>query len=42
MAHMAYGFNPGAQLTGNVVEDEENLGLHRMGIGFVSAEGSSS
>ncbi len=31
MAHIAYGFNPGAKLTGNVVEDEKSLGMHRMG-----------
>ena len=38
MAHMAYGFNPGAQLTGNVVEDERIWGCTDWGIGFVSAE----
>lgn len=38
MAHMAYGFNPGAQLTGNVVEDERIWGCTEWGIGFVSAE----
>ena len=27
MAHIAYGFNPGAKLTGNVVEDERVWGL---------------
>ena len=38
MAHMAYVFNPGAQLTGNVVEDERIWGCTEWGIGFVSAE----
>ena len=36
MAHIAYGFNPGAQLTGNVVEDERVWGCTEWGIGFVS------
>lgn len=36
MAHMAYGFNPGARLTGNVVEDERVWGCTEWGIGYVS------
>lgn len=37
MAHIAYGFNPGAQLTGNIVEDERVWGCTEWGIGYVSA-----
>ncbi len=36
MAHVAYGFNPGAQLSGNVVEDERVWGVTEWGIGYVS------
>lgn len=36
MAHIAYGFNPGAKLTGNVVEDERVWGVTEWGIGYVS------
>ncbi|WP_151075865.1 aminopeptidase [Flintibacter sp. KGMB00164] len=36
IAHVAYGFNPGATLTGNVVEDERVWGCTEWGIGFVS------
>lgn len=36
MAHIAYGFNPGAQLTGNIVEDERVWGCTEWGIGYVS------
>lgn len=36
MAHIAYGFNPGAILTGNVVEDERVWGATEWGIGYVS------
>ncbi|MGN0718637.1 MAG: hypothetical protein ACI4LQ_02380 [Anaerovoracaceae bacterium] len=36
MAHIAYGFNPGAKLTGNVVEDERVWGCTEWGIGYVS------
>lgn len=36
MAHIAYGFNPGAQLTGNIVEDERVWGATEWGIGYVS------
>lgn len=37
IAHVAYGLNPGAILTGNVVEDERVWGCTEWGIGFVSA-----
>ena len=36
MAHIAYGFNPGAILSGNVVEDERVWGCTEWGIGYVS------
>lgn len=36
MAHIAYGFNPGAILTGSVVEDERVWGCTEWGIGYVS------
>lgn len=36
MAHIAYGFNPGAILTGNIVEDERVWGATEWGIGYVS------
>ena len=36
MAHISYGFNPGAQLTGNIVEDERVWGATEWGIGYVS------
>ena len=36
MAHIAYGFNPGAKLTGNIVEDERVWGSTEWGIGYVS------
>ena len=36
MAHVAYGFNPGAKLTGNIVEDERVWGCTEWGIGYVS------
>lgn len=37
MAHIAYGFNPGAKLTGNIVEDERVWGSTEWGIGYVSS-----
>lgn len=37
MAHIAYGFNPGAKLTGNIVEDERVWGATEWGIGYVSS-----
>ncbi|MEG0923693.1 MAG: aminopeptidase [Anaerovoracaceae bacterium] len=36
LAHIAYGFNPGAKLTGNIVEDERVWGSTEWGIGYVS------
>ena len=36
IAHMAYGLNPGAKLTGNIVEDERVWGCVEWGIGYVS------
>lgn len=36
LAHIAYGFNPGAILTGNIVEDERVWGSTEWGIGYVS------
>lgn len=36
MAHMAYGVNPGAKLTGDIVEDERVWGCVEWGIGYVS------
>ena len=36
MAHISYGFNPGAKLTGNIVEDERVWGATEWGIGYVS------
>lgn len=37
LAHIAYGLNPGARLTGNIVEDERVWGATEWGIGYVSA-----
>jgi len=37
MAHLSYGFNPGAKLTGNIVEDERVWGATEWGIGYVSS-----
>ncbi len=38
LAHMAYGFNPGAKLTGNIVEDERIWGGTEWGIGNVGSQ----
>jgi len=35
MAHVCYGFNPGAKLTGNILEDERVWGCTEWGIGYV-------
>jgi len=35
MAHVCYGVNPGARLTGNIVEDERVWGCTEWGIGYV-------
>lgn len=37
LAHIAYGLNPGAKLTGNIVEDERVWGATEWGIGYVSS-----
>lgn len=36
MAHIAFGFNPGAKLTGNILEDERVWGSTEWGLGYVS------
>lgn len=36
LAHIAYGLNPGAKLTGNIVEDERVWGATEWGIGYLS------
>jgi len=35
MAHICYGFNPGAKLTGDIVEDERVWGCVEWGIGHM-------
>lgn len=35
MAHLCYGFNPGARLTGNILEDERVWGATEWGIGQI-------
>jgi len=35
MAHVCYGFNPGAKLTGNILEDERVWGCTEWGVGYV-------
>ncbi len=37
IAHLSYGCNPGAKLTGNILEDERVWGVVEWGIGFQSA-----
>jgi leucyl aminopeptidase (aminopeptidase T) len=37
LAHVCYGFNPGAKLTGNILEDERVWGCTEWGIGNVGA-----
>jgi len=37
MAHVCYGINPGAKLTGNILEDERVWGCTEWGIGYVGA-----
>jgi len=34
LAHVCYGFNPGAKLTGNIVEDERVWGATEWGLGY--------
>ncbi len=38
LAHLAYGFNPGAKLTGNVLEDERVWGVTEWGIGYLQPQ----
>lgn len=40
IAHGCYGLNPGAKLTGNVLEDERVWGATEWGIGYLSAADS--
>lgn len=37
MAHVCYGCNPGAELTGNIVEDERVWGATEWGLGYVGS-----
>jgi leucyl aminopeptidase (aminopeptidase T) len=37
LAHGCYGFNPGARLTGNILEDERVWGCTEWGLGYLSA-----
>lgn len=36
LGHVCYGFNPGARLTGNVLEDERVWGCTEWGLGYMS------
>ena len=36
LAHACYGFNPGAKLTGNILEDERVWGCTEWGLGYLS------
>jgi len=38
LAHVCYGFNPGARLSGNILEDERVWGATEWGIGHVSPD----
>lgn len=38
LAHVCYGFNPGAKLTGDIVEDERIWGCTEWGLGYQSKE----
>ncbi|SDK91631.1 M29 family metallopeptidase [Natronincola ferrireducens] len=38
LAHICYGFNPGAKLTGDIVEDERIWGCTEWGLGYQSQE----
>jgi len=38
LAHISYGFNPGAKLTGNVLEDERIWGATEWGIGYIGSK----
>ena len=37
LAHGCYGFNPGAKMSGNVLEDERIWGVTEWGLGYLSA-----
>ena len=37
LAHVCYGFNPSARLTGNILENERVWGCTEWGIGYLSA-----
>ncbi len=37
LAHVCYGFNPGAKLTGNILEDERVWGCTEWGLGYLSS-----
>ena len=36
LAHISYGFNPGAKLSGNILEDERVWGATEWGLGYLS------
>jgi leucyl aminopeptidase (aminopeptidase T) len=38
VAHLSFGFNPGAKLTGNIVEDERVWGSTEWGLGYVGPD----
>jgi leucyl aminopeptidase (aminopeptidase T) len=38
MAHLSFGLNPGAKLTGNIVEDERVWGCTEWGLGYVGPD----
>lgn len=42
IGHVCYGFNPGAKLTGDVVEDERIWGCIEWGIGHMAFRPASS
>lgn len=42
IAHICYGFNPGARLTGNIVEDERVWGCTEWGIGSYAGRPAAS
>ncbi len=37
LAHISYGFNPGARLSGNILEDERVWGCTEWGLGYLSS-----
>jgi leucyl aminopeptidase (aminopeptidase T) len=38
VAHLSFGSNPGAKLTGNIVEDERVWGSTEWGLGYVGPD----